>query len=480
MTGRQRFAIGAARVLVVAVIGTLLSVAVAIGLSGRFPVGPARAAEPSPGIEVSGGYVWTGVAVIPLILLAAVAAPLWRLTRQRSALPTTRPSFVAGTLAAAGAGPVPIVGVRMAVRPLLLGVTGVLTGLVGVLTFAAGLSGLLDSPARYGWAWDHLVEVTGEAPEETQRQALAAFTESDDVEAMAMLWNDRLVLGGQPLPAIGIEPLKGELHPTIVEGRAPTRPDEIALGSRDLDRLDVGIGDSVVATTEDGQDVSLQVVGQAVYPGLGTYSGADRTELARGAAVTVDALRQLGAGFEARSLAVAYTAGVEPDRVADELLRRMDMPPDAGFIILSEQRPGDIVSLGRVRDVPLLLAGLLAVLAAAGLAHGLLGSLRRGRRDLAVLTTLGFTKRQMIGAVAWQAATAAVVALVVALPVGVASGRTAWTLLADDLGIPPTATTPLVALAAVVGATAIIAIGVTVIPARHAARLRPAAVLRTE
>lgn len=480
MTHRQRLAVRMVRVLLVGVVGAVLAAVVAIGLSGRAPIGPARTAEPSPGVDVDGAYVWTGALVIPVVLLAVLAVPQWRASRHGRTSSTPRPSFIAGRLAAAGAGPVPVVGVRMAVRPLLFGVAGVLAALVGVFTFAAGMSGLLGTPERYGWAWHHLIDVTGELPEGAEATALAAFERSDDVQAMALLWNDRIELGGEPLPAIGIERLKGDLHPTIVEGRAPQRGGEIALGSRDLDRLDAGIGDLVVATTAIGDEVSLEVVGQAVFPGIGTYSGADRTELARGAVVTVDELRRLGAGFDSRSLAVSYVSGAEPDAVAAALLDPIELSPDVQFLIASDQQPGDVVSLERVRGVPLVLAGLLAVLAAAGLAHGLLGSVRRGRRDLAVLATIGFTRRQVAGAVAWQAATVAVVALVVAIPLGVAAGRAAWTLLADGLGIPPSAPVPLLALGAVVAATAVVAMAVTVLPARRVAHLRPAVVLRTE
>jgi len=368
----------------------------------------------------------------------------------------------------------------MAVRPLLLSVAAVLLTLVGVVTFATGLNGLLDTPERYGWAWDHLIEVTGELPEESGDRALAAFEASGDVDAMAVLWNDRIVLGGEPLPAIGVERHKGDLHPRIVDGRAPQRDGEIALGRRDLDRLDVDVGESVVATTGDGVEVSLDVVGQAVFPGLGTYSGADRTELARGAVVTIDQLRELGAGFESRSLAVRYAPDAEPDAVATALLDRIEVPSDVGFILLSDQRPGDVASLERVREVPLVLAGVLALLAAAGLTHGLLGSIRRGRRDLAVLATIGFTPRQVAGAVAWQTAAVSVIALVVAVPFGVAAGRTSWTMLAVGLGIPASAPVPLVPIAVIVGSTAVLATAVTVLPARRAAHLRPAAVLRTE
>ena len=42
----------------------------------------------------------------------------------------------------------------------------------------------------------------------------------------------------------------------------------------------------------------------------------------------------------------------------------------------------------------------------------LVASVRRRRRDLALLKTLGFTQRQLAGAVAWQASVAAIVGVV--------------------------------------------------------------------
>ena len=72
-----------------------------------------------------------------------------------------------------------------------------------------------------------------------------------------------------------------------------------------------------------------------------------------------------------------------------------------------------------------MLAGLLALLAAAALAHLLVTSVRRRRRDLAILKSLGFVRGQVSAAVAWQATTVALLALAVGLPLGVALGR--WT-----------------------------------------------------
>ena len=480
MTRRQLLSVGLARVLAIGLVGAAIAVAVAFALSSQAPVGPARIAEPSRGLQLNTIYLSVGAVAIPLLLLAALVVPVWRATATDPSRPTIRSSFAVARLAAAGARPVVLAGVRMVVRPLMIGVAGVMAGLIAVLVFASGLSNLLGTPSNYGWDWDHLIEVSGELPVEAQQEGLAAFTDSDQVVGMSVLWYDRVVLGGEPLPSIGVERLKGDVHPTIVDGRAPATDTEIALGSRDLDRLDVDIGDTVTAITTDGESVTLDVVGQAVYPGLGTYPGADRTELARGALVTIDTLRRLGAGFDARSLAVTYAAGARPDAVAAELLGDFDLTPDAGFVVRTPQQPGDVASLERVRNVPPVLAALLAVLAVASLTHGLFSAVRRRQRDFAVLVALGFTRRQVVGAVTWQAAAVAVAALAVALPLGVVLGSSAWIQLAKGLGIPPTRHVPLGVLTVVAAATVMIALAVTTVPARRAARLQPAAVLRAE
>ena len=63
----------------------------------------------------------------------------------------------------------------------------------------------------------------------------------------------------------------------------------------------------------------------------------------------------------------------------------------------------------------------------------------RRRRDLAVLKTMGFVRRQVTITVAWQATAMVAIALLVGMPIGVALGRWAWTLLAGQLGVPAVA-----------------------------------------
>ena len=127
-----------------------------------------------------------------------------------------------------------------------------------------------------------------------------------------------------------------------------------------------------------------------------------------------------------------------------------------------------------------LLAGVLALLAVATVAHALVTAVRRRRRDLALLKTLGFTRRQVSTSVAWQATTFASVALVIGVPAGVIVGRWAWTALADNLGTVAEPIVPVLAVALAIPLVLLIANTVAFVPGRIAARLRPATVLRSE
>jgi ABC-type lipoprotein release transport system permease subunit len=142
--------------------------------------------------------------------------------------------------------------------------------------------------------------------------------------------------------------------------------------------------------------------------------------------------------------------------------------------------PLDVDNVGRVGGLPQVLAGLLAVLAASALGHLLVSSIRRRRRDLAILKVLGFVRGQVSAAVAWQATTVAVISLTVGLPLGVALGRWAWSLLIDRIGLGAEPVTPWPALLAGVIGTVLVANLVAAWPGWMAARTRPAVALRAE
>jgi len=126
------------------------------------------------------------------------------------------------------------------------------------------------------------------------------------------------------------------------------------------------------------------------------------------------------------------------------------------------------------------MALLLALAGAATLTHTLVTSIRRRRRDLAILKTLGFVRRQVTAAIAWQSTTVAILALLVGIPVGIATGRLAWTVFADSLGVVPAPVVAVGGTLLLVPAVVLVGNLIAALPARSAGRTRPAIVLRTE
>jgi ABC-type antimicrobial peptide transport system permease subunit len=122
----------------------------------------------------------------------------------------------------------------------------------------------------------------------------------------------------------------------------------------------------------------------------------------------------------------------------------------------------------------------VVVLGVATVGNTLIVSVRRRRRDLAILKTVGFVRRQVAGVVAWQASSIGVVALLVGLPVGIAVGRWAWDAVANGLGSSAPTIVPALALAAVVPCVLVVANLIAAAPGWSAARVPPVTAMRAE
>ncbi|MGZ4143058.1 MAG: FtsX-like permease family protein, partial [Actinomycetota bacterium] len=107
-------------------------------------------------------------------------------------------------------------------------------------------------------------------------------------------------------------------------------------------------------------------------------------------------------------------------------------------------------------------------------------SVRRRRRDLAILKMLGFVPGQVRWAVAWQATTFVSVALLIGLPLGIAVGRTIWTVFAGQVGVQAEPVTPAIALLLTIPGGILLANLIAAVPAVIAGRMRPAVVLRAD
>ena len=124
--------------------------------------------------------------------------------------------------------------------------------------------------------------------------------------------------------------------------------------------------------------------------------------------------------------------------------------------------------------------GGLAAGAVAGLGLTLIASVRRRRRDFALLKTLGFTRGQLAAAVAWQSSVVAVVGLVIGVPVGIAAGRWLWLAFAHELSAVPDPVVPASSIVLAAAGAMVLANLVAALPGRVAARTPAAIVLRAE
>jgi predicted lysophospholipase L1 biosynthesis ABC-type transport system permease subunit len=99
---------------------------------------------------------------------------------------------------------------------------------------------------------------------------------------------------------------------------------------------------------------------------------------------------------------------------------------------------------------------------------------------LALLKTLGFTRRQLAATVAWQSTTAVLVGLIPGIPLGIALGRLLWDAFARQISVVPAPAVPSLTVTLIaVGALAFANL-VAVWPGRLAGRTPVATLLRAE
>ena len=480
-TPRQLTAAALAPGALVAVAGMALAIPVAYLLSWFTPIGLARRAEISPGFEFDAAAMLGGAAVLALLLAgrAALAAPRAARTGARAAAADRPRAGLAGRLAGGGLSPAAASGIRLAfetgrgraavpVRAAIAGMAAALAAVLAALVFGSSVSHVIGDPAVAGWDWDvtvgnpHSGDVSAQA---VPRLRADGFVSGFTVTAMG----DALLDRRDDVPLVGLQIVTGRVVPPVLAGRLPDAPGEIALGGRELRALGKSAGDTVVASGPHGP-VTLRVTGEVV---LSPEITNEQTELGSGGVMTM-------AG------ALAVSPSPMPRNVFLVSLRKPASP--AAISSLKQQFPGTVLpavpppevrDLSGVSGLPLILAFVLMLLACGIIAHTLLTSVRRRRRDLAILKTVGFVTSQVRATVAWQATALACAGLIVGVPLGLLAGRWAWLLFAGQEAIVPAPViSPLTLLA--IPAVLLLANVIAAIPARSAARTQPAVILRSE
>jgi hypothetical protein len=471
-----------------AAIGVILGALGAVLLSPLFPAGEVRQVDPARGFSFDATAVLGGGAVLLLVLVAVVTLFSVRAVRRTQDADTrSRPSRLA---AGAGLGAAASVGVRLALEPgrgrtavpvrtNLVAVVAAVSVVVAAVAFGASLDRLLARPALYGAPWSGVLAADG-GYSEMPKSALAAIERDPKVAGWAALAFGALEVDGHDLPMLGFQRGRGGVEPAVLEGRVPARDGELMLAGGSADDLGLGVGDRVKIGAASGRPRPFTIVGIGVLPAMGPVF-SQHTSPGAGGLMTIGAFARFKDAQPISAVAVQLRGGLDPSRELDKMSRRLPTAEYLGAYDVSlKQRPADVTNARSVGTAPATLAAVLAVAAVASVAFTVTVSTRRRRGDLALLKAIGFTRRQISGAVAWQASVTMAIAVVAGSLLGIAAGRALWRLFAEQLHVVPDPAFPVGVVA--LGALALLlAANLVALPVGRAAGRTPAAVtLRTE
>ena len=465
----------------IALAGAALGAIAAVAASPLMPIGIARRAEPSPGVDIDVAVLGAAVVVTVVLLLLAAALTAWRVTAPSATTaavavqaPRLRRSMTATAAARAGRSPAAVLGVSMAlepgrgrtavpVRPALFGAVVGIAGVVAALTFGASLDRLVSTPSAYGWNWAISPDLF-----EDDAETLAALPEVRDV---GLILFRQTSVEGQPTQGVAVQAVAGAPSLTVLDGRMPNSMGEVALGPKTAEELGKDIGDTVRVDANDGTELEVTVVGEVLFPVF------DENPFNEGLAFHPDLVGEVERSDGFGAALVDFRPGVGDEEGTAAVRTAL---PEALTVYSFPAQPADVANLEQVTAVPFALAAFLVVVALAAVAHALVTSVRRRRRDLGVVRTMGFRSRDVLMSVGIQASTIIVIGLLIGAPLGVALGRSAWSLVADQLGVGTSPTIPAVALVVLVPAALVAAVGLALLPGRAATRVSPALALRAE
>jgi len=496
---RLLVALGLARALAVGLIGAAGAVALATALSSLAPLGEARTAEVSTGIHFD-------AVVLPLgaltTVLAVLALAVWPALRASHNLwsgdldSTSRRSVIMARLAAAGAPPAAVIGVSHAlgsksggapvpVRSALVGTVLAVIALCGTAVFGASLSHLTAAPRLYrddfqlnfplyeenrGWEPALLKRLLEDKQVSGITQAIAGFTAINDV----------------PMGVIVGTAMRGQLLFSTVSGHLPIGAGQIGLGSTTMRQIGAHVGSVVHFSTRNGA-VPMRVVPEVSFPVLlaGSVSLGNGALLATAGFLATECspgpaqarcLRAVNGGLNTGGGALVIS--VVPGPLGQQDLSRY-LKNDQSISALPST-PISLVNFGEAVDFPLIFGVILAAFGAATLAHLLVISVARRRREIGLLKVLGFVDSQVGYVVAWQATTLAGIGIIVGTPLGIVIGRAVWRAFANNLGAVPVSVVPIWLLVALLAGVVVVANLIAIVPAFVATQSKPKELLRAQ
>jgi hypothetical protein len=483
-------------------VGATLAAGVAIGLSPLSPLGPVRAVYPTPGVAFDWTVLGFGCLLLVLTLSASAAILAHRTAPHRTAMRAARAgerrSGVAVLAVAAGLSPTAVTGIRFALEPgagrnavpvrtAIVGAALALVVGITTVTFGSSLNTLVSHPMLYGWNWSYELSA-GQGGVVPGARATTLLDHDAHVAAWSAINFSALKIDGQPIPVLAERP-GAAVQPPLLSGRGLEGRDQVVLGTVTLAALHKHIGQTVVVKNGVNAPAHLQIVGVATMPTIGV-GGNQHLELGTGALLANQVLPSTSStGYQLAGAAPGPNAilvrlkaqdGTAGLRSLRSIAHATSTPADYGVSVLSVQRPAEIVNYRSMGTTPAILGAGLALGAVVALGLILVASVRRRRRELALLKTLGFTARQLSSVVAWQATVAVVVGAIIGVPLGIVVGRTLWNLFAHEISVVPAPTVPVATVVIIAVGAVVLGNLVAAFPARMAARTPTALLLRTE
>ena len=489
-------------VVTAVLLGSLLAVAVAFLLSPLAPLGPVRPVYPDPGLAfdwnaLGFGFLILFVVLSVLAIFFSVRAVQQISFRRRPGAPPRESRLV--RFGATSGLPISVVaGVRFAlesdrgrnatpVRSAISGAVLAIAVLVATLTFGASLTGLVSHPAQYGWNWNYALLSGFSGAEDLPAHQTANFLNQDrDISAWSGVYVTGATLDGQSEGVLA-ERVGAHVTPPLLSGHGVQQADQIVLGSTTMAQLHKRVGETVTFNNSSSKPVKLLIVGTATLPSIEDGVGMGSGAIVASSNFPTALLNLQDNPIPGPNVIFVRTrSDVAPSvayRSLEKINHEIDAIPTADSPaggVVTVLRPVEIVNFHSMGTTPTIFAGSLALGAIAALGITLGASVRRRRRELALLKALGFTQRQLRAAIAWQATVAAVIGTVVGLPLGIVVGRELWTLFARSIDAVPAPTVPAL-WTVIVGVGAVLFANlVAAIPGRFAAKTSTALVLRAE
>ena len=483
------------------VAGSMLAVVVGVALSPLAPLGPVRPVDPSRGIAFDGTVLGFGALVLIGGLGAIAGALAFRGTphrrARRAARAAPRRSNMARAAATSGLSVPAVAGIRFALEPgsgrnavpVRSAIVGAALAMVVVVTtviFAASLDTLVSHPALYGWNWTYELRSGYAGVSNIPEQHAARLLHHDtDVAGWTSAYFGTFRVDGRIVPILGERP-NAAVGPPILSGHGLHARDQIVLGANTLADLHKRVGDTVEVSIGTAKPTRLRIVGTATLPALGIATGF-HLEIGTGAVLSDTLIPTSDRGFgdhDGPEAIFVRLRGGANRKASLQSLRRIAAAlyttGDGAPTVVPVQRPAEIVNYGALGTTPAALGAGLAGGAVIALGLTLIASVRRRRRDLALLKTLGFTRRQLGATVAWQSTIAVAIGTVVGVPIGIVLGRWLWDLFAHQVHVVPASSIPTLSIALIAVGALVLANAVAAVPARQASRTPTALLLRAE